>query len=233
MTSWLFDPRPAVEWRGHEGLPPGKPEAPQHLFSSPIPQPSHSRFPRDPTLDYRMFRDHWGRESKSAFLHFGPKPKTASLLVDQCWINGVPLFLRFDEPPSWETPYWRDTLNARSIQTAEAGRLRWQPIVSWEVGRLEGAIEELSEWLTRGLPFFPAPILRLEFSEAVPFEGIGEAILELAAHPLPCRFKLFSLADIHLNRIPANEWAEILKGFQDAPPNEKVHSQVIPLYPER
>jgi hypothetical protein len=143
------------------------------------------------------------------------------------------LILWFQEAPSWEAPHWRETLSSRSIQILDAGRLRWQPIVSWCCESLEGATEELSDWLNEGLPFFPQPIVRFEFSEGIPFEGIGETLLELAANPLPCRFKLFALSNSHRNRLHPDQWAEILRSFQDPQPTDKASNQVIPLYPEK
>ena len=233
MISWLFDPRPMVEWMipKAKGVDPATHQG--HLVSRPVPQPTDPRFPSDSIVHYRMYRDPCGRESKVGYLEYGPKPRLSAQLVETCWVNGVPLILWFQEAPSWDAPFWRETLSCRSIQTMDTGRLRWQPIVSWFCDRLEGATEELAEWLNQGLPFFPQPILRFEFAEEIPFEAIGETLLELAAAPLPCRFKLFALAESHRDRIHPEQWVEILKGFQDPHPNEKNLNPVIPLYPEK
>ncbi len=232
MISWLFDPHPVVEWKFALGKKMDLPSSSDHLSSLAAGQPEDSRFPSDTVIHYRTFRDCEGRDSKVAFLEYGPKPKMSSKLVDTCWTNGVPLILWFQEPPSWEAPHWRETLSSRSIQTVEAGRLRWQPIVSWTCEHLDGAIEEFGEWLTKGLPFFPLPIVRYEFAEEIPFEGIGETLLELAANPLPCRFKLFAIPNQHRNRLKPEQWAEILQAFQDPPPTEHLDNQVITLYPQ-
>ena len=232
MISWLFDPHPMVEWKYPLAKRLELPSGPEHLSSRATAQPEDPRFPSDSVIHYRTYRDHNGRDSKVAFLEFGPKPRMSSKWVDTCWTNGVPLILWFQEPPSWEAPHWRETLSSRSIQILEEGRLRWQPIVSWTCSRVENSTQDFYDWLSLGLPLFPLPIVRYEFADELPFEGIGEVLLDLAANQLPCRFKLFALSHEHRERLGVKEWAEILNGFQDPPPTDSVESQVITLYPQ-
>ncbi|MCA9442236.1 MAG: hypothetical protein KC964_15625 [Candidatus Omnitrophica bacterium] len=233
MNPWLFDPRPMIEWKHPLGSSRGELNGSQQLTSIPSAQPESSRFPSDTIIHYRAYRDSQSRDSKVAFLEYGPKPRMCSELVDRCWINGVPLIVWFQEPPDWEAAYWKETLSSRSIHTHDTGRLRWQPIVSWNCDNLESAIDDLADWLNRGLPVFPLPILRFEFAEGIPFEGIGETLLEIAENPLPCRFKLFALSKAHRERLSNEQWAEILEGFQESPPTVDVGNQVISLYPEK
>ena len=234
MISWVFDPRPMVEWRAPSlGGARKNPLADRQLMSTPVAEVKTDRFPKDPLVGYRDFLDSNLRRSVVAFVEYGENPGRSAQLVEQCWVKGIPVVLWFADVPEKDPPFFRQVLGGRSIEMPGEGHLRLRPVLSWHCNKPEGFAESFSNWFRREDPLFPPPLVRIDFDDALPLTGAIGVLEDLSKQPPLCRFKLFSFSSRWRKRLDRNKCLDLLDSFCQAPlPSGNAEEKVIDLFPE-
>jgi len=234
MSSWLFDPRPMLEWRmanldsiREDPLPK------QHLASVVSPRGSSARFPSDPLVRCYDYVDHNQRKYCVAYVKCGENPVRSAQLVDQCWVRGIPVILWFSEAPDRRSPFWVQILSSRSIERPAEGRLRWQPVLSWTCDRPVGFVRALSRWFRLDEPIFPPPLVRVAFAENLRTCEACDVVEGLASSAPLCRFKIFSLPFKWRKGFDVARWGKLLDSFYEDPSTcRDRQSQIIDLFPK-